>query len=94
MGGHSPHQKYIYNHVITKLQLVQLLEHHAGGYAPRQPARKLRGLSYSRSVLAVHMPDGDGVSEAPVSNVGGVSVTQQQPLNQSLASFAFAADSR
>ena len=32
------------------------LEHNAGGYAPREAASKVRGLSYSRSVMAVHMP--------------------------------------
>ena len=32
------------------------LEHNAGGYAPREAASKVRGLSYSRSVMAVHVP--------------------------------------
>lgn len=82
------------------MQLSLWLEHHAGGYAPRQPARKLRGLSYSRCVMAVHMPHADGqdqdvgvrVPKAVVGDGDGTSSGQQQPLNQQPASFAF--DSR
>lgn len=30
-----------------------------GGYAPRQAVSKLRGISYSRSIMAVHIPGVD-----------------------------------
>ena len=61
---------------------------HAGGYAPRQLVSKVRSLSYSRSIMAVHLPSLEAEAEAEDSkphaaaDTDGRTSTLQYPLDQ------------
>ena len=66
-----------------------LLSHlSAGGYAPRELVSKVRGLSYSRSIMAVQLPSPDAEAEAEASSPhaeadpDGRTSTLQYPLDQ------------